>query len=692
MAKLQYPSTKMIDQIDDYHGILVADPYRWLEDSDSPDTKSWIKAQNELTQSFLSDIPAKKRIHERLKELWNYPRALAPVKVNGRFFQLRNSGLQDQDVLYVMNSIEGEKKVLLDPNQMSTDGTVSLVHWEVSRDGNYLAYATNQSGSDWQTWRVRDVNTLQDLPDLIEWCKFSSVAWLPDNSGFYYCAYDKPEKGEAYESLNINQKVIFHRIGTDQSQDELAYQRPDHPDWGFDPIISDDGEYLILQVSKGTDSRNRLFYRNLKSSIEFVELIPKLNAAYRFIGNDGPIFYIHTNRFAPRGKLISIDTDSFSEKSWKTVIPESKDAIENVKIINDQYVIIYLHNAHHMVKRFGLDGKPLGEINLPVMGSIFSLDRENYIFGNRSDKEFYFTFNSFTYPPTVFRYTFEDNVCQPIEIPNIDFDFSRFNTEQVFAQSRDGTRVPMFLITDKGMSKDGNNPLLLFGYGGFNISLSPNFLISRLVWLEIGGTFAVANLRGGGEYGEEWHQAGSVLNKQNVFDDMFACAEYLIDNGFTSSEKLVIEGRSNGGLLVGACITQRPELFGAALPAVGVMDMLRFHKFTIGWAWVSDYGSSEDPEQFKVLYGYSPLHNIKKGAVYPPTLVTTADHDDRVVPGHSFKFMAALQAAQDGDSPVLIRIQTKAGHGFGKPTSFLIEEQTDIFAFLVKVLNMYILI
>jgi prolyl oligopeptidase len=359
-----------------------------------------------------------------------------------------------------------------------------------------------------------------------------------------------------------------------------------------------------------------------------------------------------------------------------------------VKIINDQYVIIYLHHAYHIVKRFGLDGKSLGEIDLPVMGSIFSLDRENYIFGERRDKEFYFTFNSFTYPPTVFRYTFEDNDCQPIEIPNIDFDFSRFNTEQVFAQSRDGTRVPMFLITDKSMSKDGKNPLLLFGYGGFNLSLSPNFLISRLVWLEHGGTLAVANLRGGGEYGEEWHQAGSVLNKQNVFDDMLACAEYLIGNRFTSSEKLVIEGRSNGGLLVGACITQRPELFGAALPAVGVMDMLRFHKFTIGWAWVSDYGSAEDPEQFEVLYGYSPLHKIKKGVEYPPTLVTTADHDDRVVPGHSFKFIAALQAAQDGDSPVLIRIQTKAGHGFGKPTSMLIEEQTDIFAFLVKVLNM----
>jgi prolyl oligopeptidase len=586
-----------------------------------------------------------------------------------------------------MESFSVEKKVLLDPNQMSSDGTVSLIYWEVSRDGNYLAYATNQSGSDWQVWRVRDVKTGQDLTDVIEWCKFSSVAWHPDGSGFYYCAYDEPTEGETYESLNINQKVFFHYLGTDQTEDELVYQRLDHPDWGYAPLISEDGEFLILHVSKGTDSRNRLFYRKLTSTGGFIELISDLEATYNFLGNEGSIFFIYTNYQSPRGRVITIDTHHPEESARKTIIPEVDDAVENINIINNQFVIIYLHNAYHIINRFSLEGNFLGEIGLPVMGSIFSLDRDNYLFGNRSDNELFFTFNSFTYPPTVFKYSFDDDDCMEIESPHIEFEFSQFSTDQVFVRSKDGTMVPMFLVSNRDIPKNNSNPTLLYGYWGFNISITPNFLISRLVWLELGGTIAVANLRGGGEYGEDWHQAGSVLNKQNVFDDMIACAEYLIEDGFTSPDKLVIEGRSNGGLLVGACITQRPELFGAGLPAVGVMDMLRFHKFTFGWAWVSDYGSADDPEQFKVLFDYSPLHNIESGRVYPPTLVTTADHDDRVVPGHSFKFIAALQAAQGGESPVLIRIQTKAGHGFGKPTAKLIEEYTDIFAFLVKVID-----
>jgi len=687
MEKLHYPNTKNINQIEDYHGTLVSDPYRWLEDTDSTDTAEWIKAQNKLTQSFISDLPTKDHIRQRLTELWNFPRALAPIKVNGSYFQLRNSGLQNQDILFVMDSINGEKQVLLDPNKMSQDGTTSLTHWEVSKDGKLLAYAVNESGSDWQVWRIRDVNTGEDLPDRLEWSKFSSITWHPDSSGFYYCVYDRPEESETYESININQKVLFHRIGTEQSEDKLVFQRLDHPEWGYDPLISDDGEYLILHVWKGTDSRNRLFYRKLESSNEFIALIPDLESTYQFVGNEGRIFFIYTNHHAPRGQLIAIDTADPAESVWKTIVPEAGDAIENLKLINDQFVIIYLHHAHHLIKRFRLDGTPLGDIELPAMGSIFSLDRDTYLFGSRSENELYFTFNSFLYPPTVFQYSFEDNECLPIEAPEIDFDFSQFNTEQVFVRSKDGTQVPVFLVTNNDFSKNKNNPMLLYGYGGFNISLNPNFLISRLIWLELGGSLTVANLRGGGEYGEEWHQAGSILNKQNVFDDMIACAEYLTSNGYTSPEKLVLEGRSNGGLLVGACITQRPDLFGAALPAVGVMDMLRFHKFTIGWAWVSDYGSPENPEQFKVLYRYSPLHNIEDGRTYPATLVTTADHDDRVVPGHSFKFIAALQAAQNGENPVLIRIQTKAGHGFGKPTSILIEEQTDIFAFLTKVLD-----
>jgi prolyl oligopeptidase len=687
MERLHYPNTRKVEQIDDYHGTRVSDPYRWLEDTSSPVVKSWIDEQNLLTQSFLNDIPAKDRIRKRLTALWNYPRAFAPQKVRGSYFQLRNSGLQNQDVLYVMDSLEGEKRTLLDPNELSTDGTVALTNWEVSKDGNWLAYATNNSGSDWQFWRVRDVKTGTDLPDKIEWSKFSNVAWHPDNSGFFYCGYDQPEENETYEGLNLNQKVLFHRLGTDQAEDQLVYQRLDQPEWGYDPIVSEDGKYLILHISQGTDTRNRLFYRELDFEGEFTEQISDLEANYQFLGNDGSLFFLQTNYRAPRGRLISIDTQNPHKPSWKTIIPENNDAIENAKIVNEQFIVIYLHDAYHLISRFGLDGDYLGEIALPMIGSIFSLDHELYLFGDRFNDELYFTFNSFTLPPTVLRYSFFDDRCIEIDKPALDFDFSSYQTEQVFVTSKDGTQVPMFIIGSKDILKNKKNPTLLYGYGGFNISLSPNFLVSRLVWLELGGLLAVANLRGGGEGGEEWHQAGSLLNKQNVFDDMIACAEYLISENYTSSDKLVIEGRSNGGLLVGACITQRPDLFGAALPAVGVMDMLRFHQFTIGWAWVSDYGSAQDPEQFKVLYAYSPLHNIEKGISYPATLATTADHDDRVVPGHSFKFIAALQCAQAGDAPVLIRVQTKAGHGFGKPTKLLIEEQTDIFAFLVKVLD-----
>jgi prolyl oligopeptidase len=687
MEILQYPNTPIVDQVDDYHGTLVSDPYRWLEDANSPETKAWIESQNRLTQSFLKDIPSKERIRKRLTTLWDYPRALAPHKVGGKYFQLRNTGLQNQDVLYWMDSLDGEKHVLLDPNELSEDGTIALTNWEVSKDGNLLAYAVNASGSDWQIWRIRDVRIGKDLPDKLEWSKFSSITWLPNSSGFYYCGYDEPEESKTYEGVNLDQKVYFHLIGTDQSEDQLIYSRPDQPEWGFDTNISDDGKYLILHVWQGTDIRNRLFFRKLDSSENFIELIYDLEARYQFIANDGQVFYIHTDYEAPHGRLISIDTQNPDKSLWRTIIAESEDTLENIELINNQFVAIYLHDAHNQVKRFDFSGKFMGDIDLPTIGSIFSLDREKYLFGDRNDDELFFTFNSFIYPPSVMRYSFSTTECVEIESPNINFDFSNYQLKQVFVKSKDGTPIPMFLVTGKGHSKNKSNPTLLYGYGGFNISLTPNFMVNRLVWLELGGTLAIANLRGGGEYGEEWHKAGSLLNKQNVFDDMIACAEYLIEFGYTSPQKLVIEGRSNGGLLVGACLTQRPDLFGAALPAVGVMDMLRFHKFTIGWAWVSDYGSADEKDQFKVLYSYSPLHNIKSGGSYPATLVTTADHDDRVVPGHSFKFISTLQTAQGGNAPVLIRIQTKAGHGFGKPTKILIEEQTDIFAFLVKTLN-----
>jgi len=748
LTLLNYPSTPTVDQVNDYHGTPVADPYRWLEDVDSPETLAWVKAQNELTFSFLEGIPAREKIRRRLTELWDYPRFSAPLKKGGRYFQLRNTGLQNQDALYALEALDGEARLLLDPNTLSADGTVALNTWSVSKDGRWLAYAISASGSDWLTWRVRDVMSGEDLTDLIEWSKFSGAAWLPDGSGFFYSRYNPPLEGQAYEGVNYNQKLCFHRLGDSQTEDRLVYERPDQKEWGFDGNASEDGRYLVVHVWQGTDTRNRVFYRDLQHAgaivepqtsevsqtsevLPFVELIDTLEADYTFVGNDRPVFYFRTDLDAPRGRLIAIDTSQPQRENWKTLIPESRDVLEMVKMVSDQFVALYLHDAHHQLKQFDLGGAFLGEISLPAPGSILALNGEYSLNGSREDDELFYAFQSFVHPPTVHRYDFgwspdiglpglptdEDDrsasldaslasedtnwsrnekllaqfrnrASEVVEAANIAFDFGPYRTRQVFVTGKDGTRVPMFLVHKQDLVKDGHQPTLLYGYGGFNIPLVPSFMVSRLIWLELGGVLAVVNLRGGGEYGEEWHKAGSLHNKQNVFDDFIACAEYLIAEGITSSPKLAIEGRSNGGLLVGACITQRPELFGAALPAVGVMDMLRFHKFTIGWAWVSDYGSSEDPDGFNTLYAYSPLHNLKPGTRYPATLVTTADHDDRVVPGHSFKFAAALQAAQAGEAPVLIRIQTKAGHGFGKPTSILIEEQADIWAFLVKALKL----
>lgn len=686
MSKLNYPDTPLSLQVDNYHGIEVPDPYRWLEDVDSEATRDWIETQNQLTFSYLEGLRGRDAIRRRLAGLWDYPRASAPGKRGGRYFQFRNTGLQNQDVLHTLPTLGAQPRILLDPNQLSEDGTVALNTWAVSKDGRFLAYATSASGSDWVTWRVREVESGQDLPDTVEWSKFSGASWLPDQSGFYYSRYDAPEEGQAYEAANYNQKLYFHRLGTPQSADQLVYARPDQPEWGFDAQVSDDGRYLVMHVSQGTDVRNRFFYQELANGGPVVELIPELEASYGFLGNDGPLFFFFTNLDAPRARVIAIDTRDPRRANWRTLIPEARDTLEYVKMVNNQFVTIYLHDAHHRLQRFDLEGLPLGEIPLPGIGSIVPTNNELNLSGERQDQELFFGFHSFIHPPSAYRYDFTTDRVELLEKPSIDFDFSPYQTSQVFATSQDGTRIPMFLVHRKDLQMDGNQPTLLYGYGGFNISLTPTFMISRLVWLEMGGVLAVANLRGGGEYGEEWHQAGSLANRQNVFDDMIACAEHLISTGYTQAARLAIEGRSNGGLLVGACLTQRPDLFGAALPAVGVMDMLRFHKFTIGWAWVSDYGSSEHPDQFQVLYRYSPLHNIQPGMHYPATLITTADHDDRVVPGHSFKFAAALQAAQAGDAPILIRIQTKAGHGLGKPTAILIEEQSDILAFLAYAL------
>ncbi len=688
MPELLYPKTATVDQVDDYHGTPVTDPYRWLEDTDASETRAWIDAQNELTFRFLDDIPARDAIRRRLTELWDIPARWAPVKGGERYVQLRNSGLQNQDVLYVMDTLDGEARVLLDPNALSSDGTVALTNWALSDDGRWLAYATSAGGSDWLTWRVRDVDSGDDLADVIEWSKFSGAAWRKDGSGFFYSRYDAPAPGQDLLGVNYDQKVYFHTRGTSQDEDTLVYARPDQKEWGFRADVSEDGRYLILHVTQGTDVRTRLFYQDLAADGPVVELLKDLEAAYWFVGNDGPVFYVQTDLDAPRGRLIAIDTTRPDKADWRTVIPEGVDTLEHVSIVHNEMVAVYLHDAHHQLRRFAKDGAPLGAIPLPTLGAIPLYFNRLQLTGREGDDELFYAFWSFTYPVTVYRYDFARGESDLLYAPPLKVDTSGYVTRQVFAASKDGTRVPMFLTHREDLPLDGQNPTLLYGYGGFNIPLTPSFQAGRLGWLDMGGVLAWATLRGGGEYGEAWHQAGMLGAKQNVFDDFIACAEYLIREKITSPSKLAIQGGSNGGLLVGAVLNQRPDLFGAALPAVGVMDMLRFQKFTIGWAWVSDYGSSDDPAGFKTIYAYSPLHNIKPGTRYPAVLVTTGDHDDRVVPGHSFKYAAALQAAQAGDAPVLIRIQTRAGHGMGKPTAMLIDETADQWAFLAHALGM----
>jgi len=684
---LQYPAARKSDVVDDYHGTRVPDPYRWLEDPDSPESRAWIEAQNRLTAAYLAEIPARATIRERLTKLWNYPKYGAPFRKAGRYFFLKNDGLQNQSVLYKQASLEATPETLLDPNILSEDGTVALSTLAVSDNGRLLAYGTAASGSDWEEFRVRDVVTARDLPDHLKWIKFSGASWTKDGAGFFYSRYPEPTD-KALTDVNRFQRLYYHRLGTDQAQDVLVYERPDQPDWGMNAEVTDDGRYAVLTVWLGTDRRNRVYFRDLKDprhpqiTGEVVRLLDDFDASYAFVGNDGPMFYFLTDLDAPRKRVIAIDTRHPERGRWRELIPQGQDVLEGVRIIHDTFVANYMHDASSRLRLFALDGRMLKDVELPTLGSIGSIS------GERKDDEMFYAFTSFLYPTTIFRFDFKSGATSVFKAPTIDFDPSRFETKQVFYTSKDGTRVPMFITYKKGLTLDGSNPTYLYGYGGFNISLTPSFSVAMLVWLEMGGVYAVPNLRGGGEYGEEWHQGGMHEKKQNVFDDFIAAAEYLTAQRYTSPAKLAIAGGSNGGLLVGAVITQRPELFGAALPAVGVMDMLRFHKFTIGWAWVTDYGSADSAAQFPYLYKYSPLHNIRAGTRYPATLVTTADHDDRVVPGHSFKFTATLQAAQAGSQPVLIEIETKAGHGAGKPTSKLIEEQADRMAFLVRNLGM----
>jgi prolyl oligopeptidase len=680
---MAYPESRRMDQVDDYHGTKVSDPYRWLEDADSAETRAWVAAQNKLTFSFLDEIPARTQIKERLTKLWNYEKYGTPFQKGGRYFYAKNDGLQNQSVFYTATSLDGKPEVLIDPNQLSTDGTVALSGLEISEDGKLMAYGLSMSGSDWQEWRVREVDTKKDLPDTIKWVKFSGASWTPDGKGFYYSRYDEPTEKTKMAAANYFQKLYYHRIRTPQSEDVLIYERPDQKEWGFGGSVSEDGRYLIINIWKGTDRKNRVYYKDLQEKdARVVTLLDEFDASYGFIGNDGPIFWFQTDLNAPRGRIIAIDTRKPERRSWKEVVAQAGDTLQSVNAVNDMLIASYLKDARTEVKVFRLDGSFVRDVTLPGIGTASGFG------GERKDRETFYSFTGFTTPTTIYRYDVATGNSTVFRKPKVDFDPANYETKQIFYTSKDKTRVPMFIVHKKGIVLDGNNPTFLYGYGGFNVPTVPGFSVGNLVWMEMGGVYASANLRGGGEYGEEWHKAGTKLKKQNVFDDFIAAAEWLIANKYTSTPKLAIGGGSNGGLLVGAAITQRPELFGAALPAVGVMDMLRFQKFTIGWAWVSDYGSSDSPEEFKALYAYSPLHNIKPGTRYPATLVTTADHDDRVVPGHSFKFAAAIQAAQAGAAPTLIRIETKAGHGAGKPTSKTIEEIADRWGFLVRVLNM----
>jgi len=683
VSKLNYPVAPSSNQVDDYHGVKVADPYRPLEDPDSAASRQWIEAENKLTFGYLDTIPSRPKIHARLTELFNYERYSVPTEHGGRYFYVHNTGLQNQAVFYWLSALDAEPRLLLDPNTLSADGTVAVSGVSYSEDGQLMAYALSTSGSDWVEWHVREVSTGKDLPDVVKWSKFSGAAFTKDARGFFYSRYDEPKADSALRDTNYYQKLYFHKLGTPQSADELIYKRDDQKEWGFGGAVTDDGHYLILYVSVGTDPRNRVYYKDLtKPASPVVPLMDKMDAAYNFVDNDGPVFWFVTNQGATLSRLVEVELRQPEPEHWKTIVPESADKLEFASMVDHKFIASYLKDAHTEVKVFDRSGKFLRTVELPGIGTAGG-------FGGRREQRYtFYSYTSYATPATIYRYDVATGKSTVFRQPKVKFHPEDYETRQVFYSSKDGTRVPMFITSKKGLKLDGTNPTLLYGYGGFDVPLTPGFSVGSLVWMEMGGVYAVANLRGGGEYGEPWHLAGTKLRKQNVFDDFIAAGEWLIANHYTVSSKLAIQGGSNGGLLVGACMAQRPELYGAALPAVGVMDMLRFHKFTIGWAWTSDYGSSDNAEEFAAIYKYSPLHNIKAGVQYPATLIMTADHDDRVVPAHSFKFAATLQADQAGPAPVLIRIQTKAGHGAGKPISKTIDEITDAWGFLVKSLGM----
>ena len=678
-----YPETSQDETVvDDYFGTQVADPYRWLENDTSEQTTAWVEAQRAITNDYLSHIPFRENIKSRLMDLMNYERYSAPSKRFGRYIFSKNDGLQNQSVIYIQNGPDAEPEVLLDPNKLSDDGTVAYGGGSQSNDGKYFAYTIQRSGSDWVEIYVMDIESRELLEDHIEWAKFTGASWYQD--GFFYAAYDKPVEGKEFSNVNENHKIYYHKLGTSQDEDQLFYENPAQPRYFHQVDLTEDEHYMFLFES-GQGAGHTLWIRDMQDpNGQFTQIASDMNYSYSPMDVIDDELYLFTNYEAPKGRIVRVSAKAPQMENWETIIPESDNVIAGAQFANGKMILTYDQDAANHSYIYDLDGKMINEIDFPTFGQVG--------FSSRYDEEeVFYVFTSFAFPTTIYRYNMESNTSEVFRSPSVDFNSEDYVTEQVFVTSKDGTKVPMFLTYKKGLKKDGSNPTLLYGYGGFNITLNPGFSVSRLPFLEVGGVYAQMNLRGGNEYGEEWHLAGTKLQKQNVFDDCIACAEYLIEQGYTSPARLALNGGSNGGLLVGAVVNQRPDLFAVAVPQVGVMDMLRYHLFTIGWNWASDYGTSEDNEEmFKALYAYSPLHTIQSGedVHYPAIMVTTADHDDRVVPAHSFKYAAALQAAQTGSEPKIIRIDSKAGHGGGKPVAKVIEEQSDIYSFILYNMGM----
>jgi len=679
-----YPETRVVEQVDVYHGVEVSDPYRWLEDDRDPEVEAWVLEQNRVTSAYLGELGAVGEFRRRLEDLWDYERHGLPMRRAGRYFFTHNTGLQNQPVLYVSEGIGEGNRALLDVNELAEDGSVSLAGYSVSEDGKKLAYGLARAGSDWTEWHVRDVDTGEDLCDHLQWVKFSGAAWRRDGSGFYYSCYDEPTEGEAFSGLNENQKLYFHRLGTEQEDDELIFFDPERPRWGYGARVTEDGRYLLLYVTEGTNPNNRLYLRDLEDEDgEWLRLLDDFNASYTAIDVVGGKMLVLTDLDAPRGRVVEIDLGRPGREHWRELIAECEDTVEGVGLVGGKLVVQLLRDAYSVVRLHGTDGGLEGELELPGIGSVGG-------FRGRCDEvDTFYAFTSYLSPGAIYRLDLGTGESELYWEADGAFDAGPYETRQIFCQSADGERIPVFVTCRKDVKLDGLNPTLLYGYGGFGISLTPGYSPNTVAWLERGGVYAVANLRGGGEYGEEWHQAGTKLNKQKVFDDFVAAAEMLVDEGYCEPRRLGISGGSNGGLLVAACMVRRPDLFGCVLPAVGVMDMLRYQEFTIGWAWESDYGrADESVEMFEYLLGYSPYHRLEQGVRYPAVLVTTGDHDDRVVPAHSFKFAARLQACQmEGGPPVLLRVSISAGHGAGKPVAMVLDEAADRWGFLWEALG-----